>query len=97
MKKTIAAIALMSSANLAVAMPPRVDPNAPKPVLKTICLKTYTGNDNSVTLDNCDSSTNNKNEKIKLLDNGCAEDQAAIRTFNEIAIVACMPPGVVQL
>ncbi|MEQ1722484.1 MAG: hypothetical protein ABL930_04865 [Pseudobdellovibrio sp.] len=97
MKKTIAAIALMTSANLAVAMPRPPDPNAPKPVLKTICLKTYTDNDGSVTLASCDSARNNKVQKKELLANGCAEGQSAIRTYNNIAIGACMPPGVVQL
>jgi hypothetical protein len=74
-------------------MPP--DKNAPKP--KTVCLNAYQQQDGSISLGSCDAARNNVTLKKEILQNGCAEGQAAITTRNKIAISACLPPGVVQL
>ncbi len=98
MKKTIASLAILASGSLVLAMPRPPDPNAPKPVLKTICLRVaQTAADGSQSLATCDSAHNNQRSNSQLLANGCAEGQASIRTYSEIAISACMPPGMVQL
>lgn len=97
MKKTIATLAIMTTATIAAAMPRPTDPNAPKPVLKTICLAQYTNQDGSVSLSNCNSARNNTIKKLEIKENGCAEGQASIRTYENLAIRACLPPGVVQL
>ena len=97
MKKTIATIAILAAGSVALSMPRPPDPNAPRPVLKTICLKTYTRDDGSASLANCDSSSNNKRARAELKENGCAEGQSSITTYNNLAIASCMPPGMVQL
>ena len=80
----------------AIARP--IDPNAPRPKLRTICLKVaQTANDESQTLSTCDSTPNNNRAQIRLQENGCAEGQASLKTYNNIAINACMPPGMIQL
>jgi hypothetical protein len=102
MKKTIASLAMLASAvsaTTALAMPQPKDPSAPEPVVKTICMSTYSYNaDKSIDLGGCDESPNNVAEKRKIMDNGCAEGQVALISIDdEIKIEACMPPGMAQL
>ena len=63
----------------------------------TMCLQTFTQSDSSVNLMDCDATQNNKIEKLKLAQNGCAKNQAAIRVLKTQALNPCFPPGVVQL
>lgn len=98
MKKTITALAIIASGSMALAISRPHNPNAPAPKLRTICLKVVqTANDASQVLSSCDSTPNNKMAQVELLENGCAEGQASLKTYNKIAITACMPPGMVQL
>lgn len=102
MKKTIAAIAIIASGTMASSVASAIarptDPNSPQPKINTVCLRIAgTAADGSVSLSTCDSSANNKRAQARLQDNGCAEGQASIRTYNKVAIAACMPPGMVQL
>lgn len=102
MKKTIAAIALVASgtitASVATALVRPPPPGTPVPKVQTVCLAmSGTANDGSVTLSSCDSANNNLRAKVQLLENGCAEGQAALRTRNKTAVSSCMPPGMVQL
>lgn len=45
---------------------------------------------------NCDETNNNKRAGKTILENGCAQGQAALTTF-EIKLPACRDPRVVQL
>ncbi|MES3039080.1 MAG: hypothetical protein V4736_14325, partial [Bdellovibrionota bacterium] len=45
----------------------------------------------------CDEAENNKIEGKKLKQNGCADDQIAIRHYGEVKIDSCLPPGYAQL
>lgn len=98
MKKTIATIAIIASGSVSMAIARPPNPNAPKPVLKTVCLKiSNTASDRSQTVGFCDQTNNNKRAQADLLENGCAEGQVAIKTYNQVAISSCMAPGIVQL
>lgn len=98
MKKTITALAILASGSMALAIARPIDPNAPRPKLRTICLKVVqTADDGSQSLSTCDSSPNNTRAQVQLQENGCAEGQASMKTYNKIVINACMPPGMVQL
>ena len=63
----------------------------------TMCLQSYTLSDSSISLMDCDSTQNNKTEKLKLAQNGCAKDQVAIRVLKTKVMDSCYPPGLVQL
>lgn len=98
MKKTITALAILASGSMAFAIARPIDPNAPQPKLRNICLKVaQITNDGSLNLSTCDSTPNNTRAQVQLLENGCAEGQASLKTYNKVAINACMPPGMVQL
>lgn len=98
MKKTITALAILASGSMAFAIARPIDPGGPQPKLRTICLKVaQTANDGSQTLSTCDSAPNNTRAQVELLENGCAEGQMSIKTYNRIAMNACMPPGMIQL
>ena len=101
MKKTIAALAILTVGSMSSALvrpPPPGGKLPPKPVLTTVCLKiSAVASDRSQTLGFCDQSNNNKRAQADLLENGCAEGQAAIKTYNKVAIGSCMAPGIVQL
>jgi len=98
MKKSIASLAMLVSASSALSMPLPRNPNAPEPQVKTICINSYVDStDGSLTAATCDQSENNKVLQRKLLANGCAESQVAIKTYGNVAIEACMPAGMIQL
>lgn len=92
MKKTIAAIALMASSTTVLALAP--PPNGP---MKTMCLKTYALQDGSKVAADCDDSDNNARLGRQIKENGCAANQIAIGTYDELNIPKCMPAGAVQL
>jgi hypothetical protein len=100
MKKSITAIALAASSTSAFAM---IEPNDGAE-RKTYCVSTYEADDGSQYVSQCDETENNKRENRPLLQNGCAEGQAAIGGVKrrsekkfDIEISACLPPNVVQL
>lgn len=100
MKKTIAIAALLVSSSSALAMPifPGRDGagEVKLPELQRYCLKTYKASDKSVKL-GCDESRNNVRLERTLKANGCAAGQAALETFEVLAIDSCLPPGFAQL
>jgi len=100
MKKSITAIALAASSTSAFAL---IAPNLGDEQ-KTYCVSTYEADDGSQYVSQCDETKNNERENRPLLQNGCAEGQAAISGFKRrsekkfnIEISACLPPNVAQL
>ncbi len=92
MKKTIALVALMASATTVLAMPgPRTQPKV------KMCIQLYSAQDKSLVAKNCDESDNNAKLNLKINDNGCAKDQAAISSTDKLNIPKCMPAGMIQL
>jgi hypothetical protein len=97
--KTIAALSLTASSSAFGLMAPD------QPVrTKTVCLNTYERADGSLELGTCDEAKNNRTERRPLLENGCAEGQAAMTVQKWASqpgftpqIAACLPPNVVQL
>ena len=94
MKKTIASLAILASAQAALSMPVPRDPNAPQPKINHVCLKTYGTKDGSK-IATCDASYINDGKT--LLANGCAKDQIELTIVGDSPIMACMPPGMAQL
>ena len=95
MKKTIAAVALMVSAQ-ANAMPAYRDPKAPQPKIIKVCMSLYVRDDGSK-YGGCDESRNNAAQNVQTLPNGCTSDQVALTFLDKSPIEACLPPGVAQL
>lgn len=93
MKKTIAALLLVSSNSFAEAKVMA----QPQDEYKTACFQSYTNADGSMSASDCDSSRNNKTDKLKIAENGCAQGQVAIRIRKSEVISSCFPSGVVQL
>lgn len=95
MKKTIASIAILAASTSAQAL---ISPGQGHRQLKTYCLEEgYTQEDGSQSIGNCDASRNNIAEELELKENGCAEGQVSLKTFQDLKIFSCMPPGAVQL
>ena len=92
MKKTIAAVALMASANTVMALAP-----PPSNPAKTVCLNVYTVKDKSKVAADCDDSDNNARLSRKIQQSGCTSRQVAITTYDQLNIPKCMPAGAVQL
>lgn len=93
MKKTMAAaLLIVGSISVDAKMQMRSEKE-----FTTMCLKSFTQADSSLSLMDCDSSNNNKYEKLKLAKNGCAEGQASIRVLKTQVLSACLPSGMVQL
>jgi hypothetical protein len=93
MKKTIAtALLIVSSMSVQSKTMMREEKE-----FATMCLKSFTQSDSSMSLMDCDSVKNNKIEKLKLAQNGCAQGQVAIRVLKTQTLNPCFPPGVVQL
>jgi len=95
--KTIAVLSLAASSSAFALMLPPVK-------AKTVCLNTYETAQGSLHLGTCDEAKNNKTLDRPLLDNGCAEGQAAMTVQKWEAqanftpnISACLPPNVAQL
>lgn len=92
MKKTIAAIALMASSTTVLAFaPPPTEP------AKTVCIKAFSLQDGSKVGQDCDDSDNNMRLNRPIKASGCAAEQVAITTYDELNIPKCMPAGAVQL
>ena len=94
MKKTIAAIAMIASANAVAFAPPGLGGPAPK--VTKVCLSTHPLRDESIVA-GCDESANNIREERKILENGCAAQQVALTVLGDSPVNSCMPPGAVQL
>jgi hypothetical protein len=101
MKKTIASLVILAATSSAHALVPmdlasssssRRTPPPPKP--RTICLETYQQNDGSLSAADCDSTQDNIDFGRALKENGCAEGQVSIVTY-DIKVSACT--NVIQL
>ncbi len=103
MKKTIASLALFASASSAHAL--MIDPRlnqtgeitaqgVPMPQPTTLCLSYNEDQKGQVYLGSCDETERNHLYSLPILENGCAEGQAALITY-EIEIKSC--PTFVQL
>lgn len=90
MKKTIATLAILASANAYALRGPG------GPEHETVCLKTYKLSDKSIQAGSCDESRNNASQDRELMENGCAKGQVAVSVEVD-TISSCMPPGAVQL
>jgi hypothetical protein len=93
MKKTITFLLLVSSQTYAEGK----SADFIKKEYRTACFQTYTNADSSVSASDCDSAKNNKIDKLKIAENGCAQGQVAIRVHKSQVISSCLPSGVVQL
>ncbi len=95
--KTISAFVLSASSAFALIGPRPMD-------TKTICFDVQTDKDGVMYAGTCDQADNNKNSGVKLLANGCAEEQISVtaskpktvKQYN-INVPKCLPPNVVQL
>ncbi len=95
--KTISAIALTASSAFALIGPDPLD-------LKNICLQTHEDVDGVLSAVSCDETQNNKNGRLKILSNGCAEGQISLidtkskkeKKFR-FNIPNCLPPHLIQL
>lgn len=93
MKKTITSLAILASASSAFALVGPGGPgNHPKP--KNVCLSHSVGNQGEAYVGDCDQSQMNRLRKLPLLANGCAVNQASLRSL-KVIIPAC--PTFVQL
>jgi hypothetical protein len=89
MKKTIASVALLASSSTFALIGP-----GPRPEPKTVCLNVYEESNGVMYAGDCDQTRANQVYKRTILQNGCADGQAAIRSY-DIKIKAC--PTYVQL
>lgn len=99
MKKTIGSIALLMSAAQAhafiVPTPGNQPRPRPRPVVQTYCLsQQQTASDGSMTVGSCDESERNQMMGSELMENGCAQDQVAIKAVR-LQIKSC--PTAAQL
>lgn len=96
MKKTITTLAMLASASSASAL--IAPPNGQEPQLKTICLDVVAvSKDESLIAGSCDQAANNEYLRKPINANGCADDQVAIKTYGDVVVSSCLPPGAVQL
>lgn len=93
MKKTITA-ALLIAGSMNAQAKPLIPANTQ---FVTMCLQTYTLEDSSISLSECDSSSNNVRDKLIIQKNGCSTGQASIRVLKSQVLKACLPSGLVQL
>ena len=95
MKKTIATVAMIVSSQAALGLGFE-RPTNPPPKKVNVCLSVSEGRDGSK-YGGCDETSNNAITEAKLLENGCAEKQVALKFIDKSPIEACMPPGMIQL
>jgi len=89
--KTIASLALLISASSAQAI---VGPGFELPQPNTACVATYSAQDGSLYLGDCDKTEQNERFQLQLNENGCADNQAKFESFN-VKLEACT--NIVQL
>ena len=94
MKKTIASLAILASANANALIAPY--PDNERPEIKTVCLYVHqhTEADGSGYVGSCDETEKNKMSRREILANGCAEGQVAMKV-TKVEVRSC--PTYVQL
>lgn len=88
----------MASSSSALALPPFRPPGQPEPRVYTYCVALVaTGDDGSLQARDCDETANNQTLGRKLNQNGCADEQASIKSLQANVVHACLPVGATQL
>jgi hypothetical protein len=94
MNKTIASIALLMSATASSSAFAIRGGDITPPVVKTYCVSMYTTDKDVTFLGDCDESERNEQWKRAVDKNGCAENQAVLKSI-DLEMKAC--PTFVQL
>lgn len=92
MKKTVASLAILASASSAFALIGPGGPGQPRP--RNYCVSSYHGQNGEAYVGDCDLTQQNLRRQAPLLQNGCAQNQASLRSVR-VRLAAC--PTFVQL